>query len=386
MRLKRIEIQGYRRLENVGLDLDGLSTLIGPNGVGKSSFLDVLFLLGEAMKSGLARGIASRAGLARLLSRGSALKIALKLETEPVAWPGKAGSSPLDYTLELVPSGAGYAIFQEHLTQKRDKPEPFLYIKRTSAAVQFYDPLTKKLEHPEWAFDAGELALAQVPRTYADAEKFRASLANTYAYTPILLDERSVLRLPQTLQPSVLFPSPGGEDLISALYRLRGEYGETYERLIDALKASFPGFERMEFPLVAGGQAALAWYEDGMKGPLYANELSSGTLRFLHLAAMLLSPELPPILMLDEPELSFHPDLLRNFSELLVEASLRTQLVVATHSAPLIRWLAPSNVVVAQRSNKGTVLTRGDALERGPWVKDYTLDQLVQMNVIETDA
>jgi predicted ATPase len=101
---------------------------------------------------------------------------------------------------------------------------------------------------------------------------------------------------------------------------------------------------------------------------------------------MLLSPELPPILMLDEPELSFHPDLLRNFAALLVEAAQRTQLVVATHSAPLIRWLEPSQVVVAQRSEGGTVLTRGDALSLDSWLKDYTLDQLVQMNVIGADA
>jgi predicted ATPase len=386
MRLTRIKIEGYRRLENVELGLDGLSTLIGPNGVGKSSFLDLLVLLGEAMKSNLARGIASRAGLGRLLSRGAAPKIALSLETEPVKWPDGDKSSPLKYELELVPSGSGYTIFKEHLTQQRGKPQPFRYIQRTSSDVRFYDPVTRNLEHPEWAFEPGELALAQVPRTYIDVERLRGSLANTRAYAPILLDERSVLRLPQTLQPNVLFPSPGGEDLLSALYRLRSEHGQTYERLIDALAAGFPGFERLEFPLVAGGQAALAWHEEGMKGPLYANELSSGTLRFLHLAAMLLSPDLPPILMLDEPELSFHPDLLRNFVELLMEAADRTQLVVATHSAPLIRWLEPSMVVVVQRSSSGAVFTRGDALNLGTWLKDYTLDQLVEMNVIEADA
>lgn len=386
MRVRRLQIEGFRRIEKVDLELGGLSVLIGPNGVGKTSFLDVLLLLGEAMKGGLSRGVARRGGMSRIVSRGSATRLAVRLETEPLPWPQQAiAKSPLVYELELVPQGPGYSIFREQLTQQRDQPQPFKYIQRTANDTRFFDVQANTLERPSWPFDTDELALAQVPRTFLDAERFRDSLASTRSYFPISLDDHSVLRLPQTLQPNVQFPSPGGEDLVSALYRLRGEHSDVYQELMDFVTSAFPGFEKLEFPLVAGGQAALAWHEAGMKA-LFANELSSGTLRFLHLAAMLLSPELPPILLVDEPELSFHPELLRRFAELVIDASARTQLVVATHAASLVRWLKPEHIVVVQRSDAGAVLTRGDRLDLGHWLETYTLDQLWQMNVIGADA
>jgi predicted ATPase len=274
MRLDRIQIEGYRRLEKIDLRLDGLNTFIGPNGVGKTSFLDVLSLLGAAMHGGLARGVASRAGFSRLLSRGVARTLKIKLRTEAVAWPEGSGFSPLEYEVELIPKGGAYTISKEYLTQQHESAEPFFFIRRSSAETHVYNSRTKKLDEWDWVFedvDDNELALAQVTRESVDAGRLRDLLAGTRAYTPVLLDERSALRLPQTLQPNVLFPSAGGEDLISALYRLRSEYDDNYEELLDAVKAGFPGFEKLEFPLVAGGQAALAWYENGIKGPLYAN-------------------------------------------------------------------------------------------------------------------
>ena len=62
------------------------------------------------------------------------------------------------------------------------------------------------------------------------------------------------------------------------------------------------------------------------------NQLSEGTLPFLWLATLLQSPGLPAITLLDEPEVSLHPELLNLLAGLMREASLRTQLIVATHA------------------------------------------------------
>jgi len=382
MRIRRIQIEGYRALQKIDLSLGDLNVLIGPNGSGKSTFLDAFSLLSEAMSGGLTKGIVARGGLHRMVTLESASSLKIRIQSEPIAWPNKKGDSPIEYELKLSLSGSGYSIEQEHLSQLRDKPKPFIYLQRSPGHVRFYDPKTGGLEEPDWDFESAEPALAQVPRTYADAEAFRSSLASIKSYVPILLDSRSLLRLPQTLQPNVKFPSPTGEDLISALYRMRSEQSAAYEQLTDALEAAFPGFAKLEFPLVAGGQAALAWHVQNAKTPLYASELSAGTLRFIHLAAMLLSPELNPLLSLDEPEISFHPELLRLLAELLVQASDNAQLIVATHAEPLIRWLKPHHVVVVDRTEQGSALTRGDALDLNHWLESYTLDQLWKMNVL----
>ncbi len=102
--------------------------------------------------------------------------------------------------------------------------------------------------------------------------------------------------------------SSGGQNLFSVLYQMRHEAPDWYERILDLLRAGFPGFERLEFPVVAGGQVTLAWYHNSYEGkPFFANELSAGTLRFLHLATLLLTPQTPTLILIDEPEDSLHP-------------------------------------------------------------------------------
>ena len=74
-------------------------------------------------------------------------------------------------------------------------------------------------------------------------------------------------------------------------------------------------------------------------GPLGAAELSDGTLRYLLLVAALLSPRPPGLMVLNEPETSLHPALLAPLARLIGQASSTTQIVVVSHSAPLISAL-----------------------------------------------
>ncbi len=102
-----------------------------------------------------------------------------------------------------------------------------------------------------------------------------------------------------------------------------------------------------------------------------------GTLRFLWLTTLLQSPGLTALSLLDEPEVSLHPELLSLLADQLRKASLRTQLIVATHSDTLIRFLEPPEVVVLDATEDGmTTLTRADELDLGEWLKGYSLDEL----------
>ena len=62
---------------------------------------------------------------------------------------------------------------------------------------------------------------------------------------------------------------------------------------------------------VHDGLFDLQLHQRGMLRPLRAAELSDGTLRFLLWAAALLSPQPPSLMVLNEPETSLHPDLVR---------------------------------------------------------------------------
>ena len=211
---------------------------------------------------------------------------------------------------------------------------------------------------------------------YQQPEDFRSRLASSTFYHVLNVDPRSPVRLPQAIGPATL-PGKNGEDLVSCLFYLRETDRQRFEAVEDSLRVAFPRFERLDFPPVAAGTIALAWREHGLSKPLYMHQLSEGTLRFLWMTALLQSPGLTALTLLDEPEVSLHPELLSLLADQLREASHRTQIVVATHSDTLLRFLEPSEVVVLDSTEDGmTTLKRADELDLEDWLKDYSLGEL----------
>ena len=112
------------------------------------------------------------------------------------------------------------------------------------------------------------------------------------------------------------------------------------------------------------------------------HQLSEGTLRFLWLVTLLQSRDLTAVTLIDEPEVSLHPELLKLLADLMREASQRTQLIVATHSDRLIRFLEPNEVLVCDAEDGLATMTWADSLNLEKWLEDYSLDELWAMNVI----
>ena len=76
-------------------------------------------------------------------------------------------------------------------------------------------------------------------------------------------------------------------------------------------------------------------------------------------------------------------DLLRILAELMREASERTQLIVATHSDRLVRFLQPAELIVCDLDESGGMtMQRADNLDLKAWLQDYTLDQLRSQGIL----
>ena len=371
MRLKSLEVHGFKALADVRLDFEALNVVLGPNGSGKSSLMDVFALLADAMQERLSDALSARGGISELLTRERATEIRFTIELE------SKRPAPLVYTVILAAQGLRHVVKEETLTQiqKAGKP-PFIFLKNTLGRVLYHDPKTSELREPDWKFVDAELALAQAPRMYQEPDEFRRALASVHRFTPIDVGERAPVRLSQALRP-VGSPGPNGEDLLAFLYQLRSIHSDAFERLEDVLRTSFPGFERIDFPLVGQGQAALAWYEKHTRRPFFQTQLSEGQLRFLWLASLLLSPDLPVLTMIDEPEVSLHPELVRVLADLLREAAMRSQVIVATHSDRLVRWLNEHEIVIADREDGKVQFRRATEIPSlDSWLENYTLDQL----------
>jgi predicted ATPase len=378
----RLDVRGYRRLRNVQLPLTAFNVLIGANGVGKTSILEVMALLADSAIGKLDERISQAGGFSDIFAGGiSSLftqdissNIAIELELETQVASGKRSK----YSLYLRPRGTGYTIYSEKLSQYIDTKVIFTkIIESTSANVKYYSG--KKIIEPNWNYKSQETALSQVPKMYKEAEDFRYLLGSSAIYNMLDVSPRAPIRLPQSLQPADT-PGKNGETLLSCLYALREDAPDRYEAVIDALRAAFPTFEKLELPTVAAGQVTMRWKDRNFTNPVYPHQLSEGTLRFLWLATLLQSPGLPKVTLIDEPEVSLHPEMLQLLTELMREASSRTQLIVATHSDRFVRFLKPEELVVCDLDEEGgTSVKRAGELDLDKWLADYALDELWSM-------
>ncbi|MEW6491507.1 MAG: AAA family ATPase [Cyanobacteriota bacterium] len=376
---EHITIEGYRRLFSVQVEMRPLTVMIGANGVGKTSFLEIFSLLAASAKGQLQSKISELGGLSDMVTRGKVDRMSIALSM-PVP-----NEEPLKYNLTIAFKGLFYEISLETLTQQRDKdaPQPFKYIDSSGLNVKYSIPNERGLIRPNWEHNPLETSLSQVPKMYQEPENLRKKLASSTFYKAWELNVAPIspIRLPQALRPATL-PGANGEDLVSCLYYLRETDPDRFELIEDTLAAAFPDFERLSFPPVAAGTLAMTWKDKNFSQPLYMHQLSEGTLRFLWLVTLLQSRDLTAVTLIDEPEVSLHPELLQLLAHVMREASQRTQLIVATHSDRLIRFLKPKEVLVCDAEDGLTTMIWADSLDLEKWLEDYSLDQVWAMNVM----
>src|SRR6266478_2462976 len=116
VRFGQLSVLGFRRLCDVRLSLRPLSVMIGANGTGKTSVLDVLSLLASSAQARLSSSISELSGLANVLTYDKAAELGLGITMEI------PHHEPLEYSLWLRPQGIAYVIREETLSQKR-KPQ-----------------------------------------------------------------------------------------------------------------------------------------------------------------------------------------------------------------------------------------------------------------------
>jgi predicted ATPase len=126
----------------------------------------------------------------------------------------------------------------------------------------------------------------------------------------------------------------------------------------------------------------IEWRERGSDSYFNANQLSDGTLRFMCLATLLLQPEMPSLVLLDEPELGLHPAAIQLLADLLRQASTRTQLLVSTQSVTLVNHLEPQSVWVADRHDGATEFRHLAKQDLTQWANAYALGELWEKNVL----
>jgi predicted ATPase len=224
-----------------------------------------------------------------------------------------------------------------------------------------------------------ELMITQVrDRTkYPAASMVLEEFARWAFYRDIDVGPESRVRQPTLVRPEVLL-LPDGSNLSSVVYSIQEGHPELWSEILEDLHTAYPDFVKLTVRAGGGdGKVHLRWFERPYeKEGLSANLLSDGTLKLLCLIAILKSPDPPPLICIDEPELGLHPDWIKLVAELLQDAAMRTQVIVATHSPHIVAKLEPEQVIVTEKVEGETRLTQLKTSDLENWLKDFSLAEL----------
>jgi len=358
--LESITVKGFKSIASIeDLKLGPINLLIGPNGSGKSNFIEVFEYL-RAIRQGELRNYVERAGGAnRLLHFGSRVTRSMHL----------------------------HVVFRdqvnEYLIDLEATEEDGLYPAQES--VYFWD----RRRYP-----SGGMGRPLAPHR-GEAGISNPANRGIASYVRDHMDRWRVYHFHDTSTTSPMkqtgevddnrFLRSDGANLAAFLYLLKMRKEPAYDLIRQTVQLVAPFFEdfALEPSRLNPDKIRLEWRHKGTDAYFSAASLSDGTLRFIALATLFLQPDFyrPSVILLDEPELGLHPAAIALLAALIKQAPARNvQVIVSTQSSLLLDYFDPEDVLVADRVNGGTQLTRLDSSDLSTWLEDYSLGQLWEKN------
>jgi predicted ATPase len=364
MLLESIKLTNLLSFREAELELRALNLLIGPNASGKSNLIAAIGLL-KAAPENLEAAILRGGGARQWIRKG------LHTANIGARITGRDGS-PLSYSLQFSGQDASYRLV-EKLTSS-DTGRVYFHRTGNSATIhraQEERPVEARIEDVKSLFAVFRDPLDGTPITQTGQ-----TLGEIEIFREFNTSVNSTLRNGVAAGNQKGFLYEGGGNLALVLQEL--DFRVTLSRLNEYLKRFWQDAEAIRFR-IEGGIVQIYVKERGIEEPIPALRLSDGTLKYLCLMAILLHPEPPPLICIEEPELGLHPDALIIVADALKEASTRCQLIITTHSEALVSAFSddPESVVVCERGADGsTQFRRLDANALDEWLADYRLGEL----------
>lgn len=356
--LHELHVQGFKSIRDQKLEFGPLNVFIGGNGAGKSNLIGVFHFLHRVAKQQLQTYTGKAGGANAILHFGRKKTERLRLRTE-----FRDGKNANIYEFELKPTGEDRFIFEQETTYYWD-------------FTRYSDAFRAKpwASHVEAQVAESNQEIAGYIRGYLDSYRIY-HFHDTSASAPVKqtcdVEDNRFLRA-------------DASNLAAFLYWLHEKQAVHYKNIEDTVRQVAPFFHRFKLaPSVLNPEKIrLKWEEKGDDTDFSAAALSDGTLRFICLSTLLLQPNLPSLILIDEPELGLHPAAIQVLAGLLQSAATRTQLIVATQSVTLINQLQPEQVWIVDRQEGESVFHRLRETDMSTWLEDYSLGELWEKNIL----
>jgi len=351
-RIDYLRVENYRALRKVELaDLTPLTVLLGPNGSGKSTIFDVFNFLSECFTLGLRKAWDKRGRFRELRTRGSEGPLLFELRYRETP-----DSQPATYHLEIDEIASGPIVVEESLKWRRvatgaGAPYKILSFKNGRGWVLSGErperddkKVNEQLDEPEMLAVSTLGRLSKNPRVAA----LRRFISNWYVSYLSVDDARGQ---PEAGPQERL--SKTGDNLANVIQYMKEQHPDQLNRIFERLRHRIPRLEKVLSEPMQDGRLLLRIKDAPFAEPVLARFASDGTLKMLAYLLVLLDPEPPSFIGIEEPENFLHPRLLPELAEECRAATQRSQLLVTTHSPFFLNGLQANEVRALYRDDQG---------------------------------
>jgi predicted ATPase len=379
--LKRVAIRNYKSIGKCEVGLQRLTIVVGRNGSGKSNFLDALRFIVDGLQSSLDHAIKARGGIeaVRRVSTGHPRNFTISVDLSLADW------QTARYTFEIGPRPKGGFVVRHEILQIQDAGRN---------QVAQYEIKEGQLIRPA----EGAMPPAVPDRLYL------VSASSLPAFRPVFdaLASMGFYNLNPEAMKELQSPDAGellhrdGSNIASVIARLTADEPATKHRISQYLATIVPDIS--EVARVSLGPRETVEFRQKVKGAnspwrFYANSMSDGTLRALGtLVAVTQLAERTrraTLVGIEEPETALHPAAAAALMDALHEASVRTQIIVTSHSPDLLdtEGLHGDELLVAvSRQGDTEIGPMGEGNLKAIREHLYTPGELLRMDQLEPDA
>jgi len=333
----RVSLRNYRSIRSSEVELAPFTVVVGPNGSGKTNFVDALVLASD-LGSDAASAIQIRGGF-------TAIRRWETEEAEPLQGRIRVAVSRelldttyVEHSFSLVShEGTGWK-FLDETHEEIIAGKVRLRLTRIGGTVAGTLPLTVESLPPTTSLLL--FARQLVPWNFIEIHRLHLDLSQMRAPQPPGETSRLV---------------ESGRNITSVLGRLRSQDGRGFEFVLAAMRRLIPGLEDISVEDL-GGFLVLRFSQQQTSGVAHftAANMSEGALRALGIivaAQMVTSSQL---LIVEEPEVAIHPGAAALLFEVLKRASQRGSVLITTHSPELLDAAQDEELLVCSYRNGTT--------------------------------
>ena len=361
--INKIKIEGYKSIKKLDLRLEQINVLIGSNGVGKSNFISFFKFINTIYEQ----------RLENYLMTNSA---------DNLLYFGRKNAEFVEFYLEFNQVNGYEIILQSTLDNKLFIAQENTFFNKSNGGfnhVYGNGWIKNKINQNAKESNLSNFEIGSgVGKHVNDYIK----ILKIYHFHDTSIN--SALRTSSNVNDNK-YLKENGSNLAAFLYYLMQKHNQNFTKIERTIQSVVPFFERFNLQPNRNynNEILLEWTEKNHPENYFnATNFSDGTIRFIALATLLLQPNLPATIIIDEPELGLHPFAINKLAGLIRKASASSQIIIATQSVELVNNFEPNNIIAVDRENNQSIFNRLNNDELGEWLNNYSIGELWNKNII----